>query len=218
MQEADHKAKATTRCYYHRRFGNKAQYCTTPCTYSKKLKWNTGVSSAPAENLSNRLFVSDKVSCCGLKFIAPRYKNNSSFNESRFKLQTATGTPIKVFSERQLSLNLGLRRDFKWTFIVAEVTHPILGADFLGHYKLLVDVHSKKLIDTITSLKVLCIEKTTHQYGVRAVFGAIETEIQQLFREFPNIIRSSEEPLDPKYTIVHHIDTKGPPVYHKPRR
>lgn len=55
--------------------------------------------------------------------------------------------------------NLNLRCDFQWTFIVAEVTDAILGTDFLAHYKLLVDVHNKRLFDTKSQLKKTCIEK-----------------------------------------------------------
>jgi len=48
-----------------------------------------------------------------------------------------------------LTLNLG-RRVFKWKFCIVDVLHPILGADFLGHFALLVDLKNKRLIDNIT--------------------------------------------------------------------
>jgi hypothetical protein len=51
-----------------------------------------------------------------------------------------------------LSLNLGLRRDFTWRFVVADVTQPIIGDDFLSHYGLVVDFKYKRLLDSVTSL------------------------------------------------------------------
>jgi len=46
-----------------------------------------------------------------------------------------------------LQPNLGLRREFPWRFIVADVLQPIIGADFLAHYHLLPDMRRKKLLD-----------------------------------------------------------------------
>ncbi|KAK5648403.1 hypothetical protein RI129_003295 [Pyrocoelia pectoralis] len=45
-------------------------------------------------------------------------------------LFAANGTPIVTFGEKLLQLDIGLRRNFSWVFIVAQVQQPILGADF----------------------------------------------------------------------------------------
>ena len=52
-------------------------------------------------------------------------------------LIAANGTPIKSFGTRQIELQLGLQK-YTWRFIVAEVTQPIMGADFLRSHSLLV--------------------------------------------------------------------------------
>ena len=44
------------------------------------------------------------------------------------------------------SLDFRLRRDFKWRFIVADVTHPIVGADFLLFFGLMPDLKNGRLI------------------------------------------------------------------------
>lgn len=49
--------------------------------------------------------------------------------------QATNGVPIPTYGTRSLTLNLGLYR--LWVFTVADVKHPILGADFLGHHKLI---------------------------------------------------------------------------------
>jgi hypothetical protein len=49
-----------------------------------------------------------------------------------------------------LNLNLGRRKDFKWNFIVCNINHPIIGADFLRDHKLVIDLAKGKLIDGLT--------------------------------------------------------------------
>jgi hypothetical protein len=38
-------------------------------------------------------------------------------------------------------------RQFEWTFLLADVQQPILGADFLRFYKLVVDMDAGQLLD-----------------------------------------------------------------------
>jgi hypothetical protein len=51
-----------------------------------------------------------------------------------YELFAVNGTTIAIYGTILLSLNLCLRRDFKWRFIVADVPKPIIGMDFLRHY------------------------------------------------------------------------------------
>ncbi len=43
---------------------------------------------------------------------------------------------------------------FQWIFIIADVQKPIIGADFLRHFGLLVDMKNRHLTDTYTHLRV----------------------------------------------------------------
>ena len=45
-----------------------------------------------------------------------------------------------VNSMRSLTLDFGLHRTFRWVFMIANVQYPILCADFLRHFSLLVDM------------------------------------------------------------------------------
>ena len=47
---------------------------------------------------------------------------------------------IPTYGEKSALLDLGRRRAFHWVFIVAAVSFPILGADFLHHFNLNVDL------------------------------------------------------------------------------
>lgn len=65
--------------------------------------------------------------------------NKNSFEN--FKLQAANSTSIRILGTKILNLDLGLRRT--WTFIIAEIQRPILGADFLREFGLLVDIRKR---------------------------------------------------------------------------
>lgn len=56
-------------------------------------------------------------------------------NKSLF---AANGTPIPIYGEKRITVDLGLRRQFTWNFLVADVTRPIIGMDFLRCYGLLI--------------------------------------------------------------------------------
>ena len=55
------------------------------------------------------------------------------------ELKAANDSNIPTYGRRMLTHSLGLRRNYTWIFLLADVSHPILGADFLSHHDLLVD-------------------------------------------------------------------------------
>ena len=64
-------------------------------------------------------------------------------------LRAANNTDIASFGERTKSLKLGTNT-LCWRFNVADVSQPILGADFLCHHGLLVNVRRRRLINAET--------------------------------------------------------------------
>ena len=68
--------------------------------------------------------------------------------QERCTLSAVNGTAIGTYGTRSLTLDLGLRRTFRWIFLIADVHKPLLGADFLHHFGLLVDLTNEKLVDT----------------------------------------------------------------------
>ncbi|KMQ82106.1 protease-like protein, partial [Lasius niger] len=70
--------------------------------------------------------------------VTPLPDTEKSRQPSTMQLFAANGTTIKTFGERLMKLDLGLRRVFHWPFIMAEVSQPIIGADFLREFGLLV--------------------------------------------------------------------------------
>ena len=47
-------------------------------------------------------------------------------------LRAANGLQIATYGECALEIDFGLGRRYSWAFIVADVTTPILGIDFLA--------------------------------------------------------------------------------------
>ncbi|KAL0871742.1 hypothetical protein ABMA27_004246 [Loxostege sticticalis] len=137
-----------------------------------------------------------------------------------YELFAANGSRIHTYGWIHLQLNLGLRRVFRWRFVVAEVSKPIIGADFLRFYNLLVDLRNHRLIDSLTTVSTAAQSAqgtTTDVASVKAVTG--DSRYHQLLREYPDITRPAGTPQAVKHQTVHHIrTTPGPPVTSRPRR
>ena len=133
-------------------------------------------------------------------------------------LQAANGSIIKTYGRRTLSLNLGLRRDFPWSFTVADVATPILGFDFLSHYQLNINAARQLLVDSTTELKANGI--TSKEEALSPVFclQSVPKEYQTLFQQHGKLLYPAKEADGPAHDITHHIITKGPPTNSRPRR
>lgn len=59
---------------------------------------------------------------------------------------------ISTYGHQLMTVDFGLRHKFIWDFITANVKQPILGANFLRHFNLLVDLKRRKLLDDTTQL------------------------------------------------------------------
>ncbi len=57
-------------------------------------------------------------------------------------LRAVNHSSIKTYGCSSLVITLGLRKQFSFVFVVADVPHPILGADFLHHFNLFPDIQN----------------------------------------------------------------------------
>ena len=71
------------------------------------------------------------------------YKSKQSTSGPR--LCTADCSPIACWGDHRLHVAAGGKR-FTWTFLLADVAMPIIGADFLRHFGLLVDLKEMQLL------------------------------------------------------------------------
>ena len=84
--------------------------------------------------------------------VIPPSQAERKHKQEEYTLQAVNHTAIPTFSNGSLTLDIGLRRTFRWIFVIADLKNPILGADFLRHYSLMVDVKRNKLLDSLTQL------------------------------------------------------------------
>ena len=157
-------------------------------------------------------FLIDTGSDCSL---LPATKNENKLQPTQI-FTAANGTPIKVFGQKLLSLDLGLRKKFVFPFLICNVSHAIIGADFLHHFNLKPDLRHRTLFDKCTKLKSHADINATDIFSVKTI--VTENEFHKLLHDFPQIITQPCANQIVKHNVVHHIDTFGPPVFAKPRR
>ncbi|GFV97451.1 transposon Tf2-9 polyprotein [Trichonephila clavipes] len=160
-----------------------------------------------------------------------RYSSDRRRSHSRSRSaieEVASATIIAVIKSRPASvfhlvhlckktkLNLGLRRPFIWTFIIADVSSPIIGADFLKHFNLLIDLKKKRLMDVETSLFTPCVFSNIVQPSILTVDANIS--FKNILSEYPDLSNPSLISKSASHGTVHHIITTGPPVTARPRR
>ncbi|GBL92523.1 Transposon Tf2-6 polyprotein [Araneus ventricosus] len=147
--------------------------------------------------------------------VIPPSTSKQHRQKSELQLFAANGTEIPTFGQLLLKLDLGLRRAFHWPFVIAKVSQPIIGTDFLRHFGLLVDIRQGCLIDPLTKLQ----SRGTVQCGKGADIKTIsgDTEFHRLLSEFPSLTEASST-RQAKHDIKHCIQTTGPPVFSRPRR
>ena len=146
--------------------------------------------------------------------------DRKSTRTSSLVLQAANKTLIRTFGQRSLTLRIGLRRTFSWVFVVADVSQPIVGADFLYHYGLLVDLRAKQLRDSTTSLSVVVepFDSVSLRLSVAIVNPESMTDYDTLLAEFPDITQPIYKDCPVKHDVTHRIITQGSPVFARPRR
>ena len=184
------------------------------CAGGKHPGRSLKATNATGQNLSRLFYVTD--CSTGSKFlvdtgtqvsIIPPSPTDRRTLHTNITLEAVYGTSIKTFGTRSLTLNLGLRRTFRWVFIIAETATPIIGADFLRHYQLLVDM-------------------TRFRHGQRHYLAGGFTQphvaTQEAYRSPARRVseyHSTLQPGIPRQThVTHHITTVGPPVSGRTRR
>ena len=170
-----------------------------------------------------RLKITDSTSCMQFLIdtgadvsVVPRGLHSAKVKPTSLQLFAANGTPIKVYGEVLLKVNLGLRREFLWSFLIADVTSGIIGADFLRNFDLLIDLKRNRLIDNTTHLESNGSLAKSSKYSIKT-FNSV-SPYADLLAQFPTITRLAPPGTISQSTICHRIETTGQPVYARPRR
>lgn len=152
-----------------------------------------------------------------------------SSDEKRSKHQSllyaANESTIKTYGTRTATISIGLGRKFTWRFIIADVSSPLLGADFLHAYELVIDLANGRLIDRVTNTETKNLKynrsEITMPIGLSTV--RLDQPFTNLVNEYIDVtspIKHDEVPTPaaPSTSTTHHILTKGPPLSSKARR
>ncbi|BHF84866.1 hypothetical protein SprV_1002801800 [Sparganum proliferum] len=220
-------------CWYHQQFMGADRRCLQPCSF-KASPTASGRRSHPTveatttgsvANLhTRRLFLWDRIA--GTKFLVDSGAEVSVVpptpaerkNRSPICLTAANNSSIPTFGQRSITLDLGLRRIFRWVFIIADVSVGLIGADFLAHFNLLVDLKNRRLVDCITNLHARCQSDVNPCVNPLTVMPIADCPFHSLLRQFPRLTNPSFRDVDIKHTVTHHISTTGPPKSCRPRR
>ena len=181
----------------------------------------------PTSSGGTRVFVTDRAT--NTKFLAdsgsdvccyPRRLLRGLMRPTTYELDAANDATIHTYGPKLMNLDLGLRRDFPWTFIIADVSVPILGSDFLAHYDLLPDCRRARLLDLTTGLTAQGERTLTKQPSVRAVAPhSSSNRFSSVLAEYAAITKPPGLPREVKHNTKHYIETTaGPPVTCRPRR
>lgn len=170
---------------------------------------------------SNRLFATDRTT--KLQFLIDTgadlcvYPHTllSGFTErANYTLMAENASTINTYGCDALTLNFGLRREFKWRFVVADTTKPIIGADFLVHFSLLPELKRGLLLDALTGLKMSGRVLKWSIISEIKIISIYKSFWSDLLTEFPNITK----PESICKATKHIVTTPRTPVSNRPRR
>src|SRR5678816_3455857 len=133
--------------------------------------------------------------------------SNMTLHPSNVTCSAANGSPIKCHGEVVANISIPkLRREFTWTFIVAEITMPIIGMDFLHNFGLLIDCGQRTLQDTYTTLLAPLKITSEEVPSLHAQLQGENTDITSLLQDFPSLI----SPIDINNLVIKN---NGPKHY-----
>ncbi|XP_066988269.1 uncharacterized protein [Macrobrachium rosenbergii] len=161
------------------------------------------------QNDSTYFFTVDKTSTMGFLVDTSAFKSfvsanpHKRFNPTPSTLQasTASGDLLKIYRRRTIKVSFS-GKQYNWTFVTAEITITLLGADFLNAHNVLVDVAKQQLITKPTPLASFTPTPAPE-------ISHILQECLEAFKD--DLQHGLNKPT--KHHIQHHIVTYGPPVH-----
>ena len=198
---------------------------TALCTWVKLPGRPLTAASVSGPNTSRLFYVTDKGT--GTRYLVdtgsevsviPPSSSDHTHVSDQLTLLAVNNTHITTYGTRSLTLNLSLRRKFQWIFIIASVQKPIIGADFLRHFGLLVDMSKRQLTDSSTLLRIHGIATQDSSPSPYITPKNPDSPYLKLLSHFPAIMQVCSPNTAVKHDITHHIETTGPPAFARPRR
>ena len=150
--------------------------------------------------------------------VIPPSHSDRKYRQEGCNLLAVNGSTIATYGKRSLTLDMGLRRTFRWVFIIANVQSPILGADFLRQYSLSVDMKHCRLVDALTQLRVQGILSQVSSPSPTVCHPQPPNTFTAIMTEYPTVLQPHFHSQTVDHGITHHILTSGPPISARTRR
>ena len=137
-------------------------------------------------------------------------------------LRAANGSTIDTFGSCALNLDFGAFRPVH-SFTLAEVSKPILGADFFMKHNLLIDLSRRAVLRHRPRLFIRARRAFVSGplSGLRAISLTVPPSWRALLDTFPDVLDSTaafDSSKPPRHGIHHIVPTRGNPVFARPRR
>lgn len=136
-----------------------------------------------------------------------------------FSLKAANGSTIKTYGERLQYLDFGFPDPLAWVFTIADVTHPIIGNDFLRHHDISIHIRQRQLCHNPSNSRILAqYTEKPNLLPILCIIDNIPTSVENILTQFPSITSEHSAFGPVKHDFKHHIITNGPPISVRPRR
>ena len=149
--------------------------------------------------------------------IVPPTPSQRANGQQENHLQAANGSEIKCFGSVEKSITLG-SKTFSFEFIVADVKHHILGADFLAENYLAPNQRDGSLLDFSSFDTIPTVVVQGEQPSHLTFINEVNSPFYKLLDEYPDIMQPTFTLKEVKHGIRHHIPTEGHPVQFRARR
>ena len=170
-------------------------------------------TALPKLSPSRLLYVADKRNKCNYLIdtgaavsVLPWSCANETVNADSLPLVAANNSTITTYGTSKRIVDVVLKREYSWTFIVADIKQPILGADFLIHCNLIVDLPGRGLRDMRTGLAIPATLSSIRPLSLNCI-DSTRNEYTELLSQFPELTRPTTKGGTVKHGITHKIVT-----------
>jgi transposase InsO family protein len=153
--------------------------------------------------------------------VFPASADDKKHRRPSVSLTAANGSPIRSWGTRTIPLDLGGKRLFNQDFYVADVTQPILGADFFIANHLAIDMRGRRIVDLESSGHIPAIQgdsRSPYWPGASGISTTAVNDFARILQEFPELLVPHFNPVVNKHGVEHFILTEGPPLHARARR
>lgn len=192
-----------------------------------KLKSSVATTASTVGSVSpSRLFIYDNLTKltflidtgADVSVIPRHFLSNFKLSRTDYSLSAANNTKIDVFGTKQLTVSLGLRREFPHVFLIANVDKPIIGADFITKYGITIDLKNRRISDPLSQISVRAFFCHDEVLTLEHSTVNCDQEMMVLLLEFPDLFKDPDFQKPLPHNVVHHIATSGKLPQAQPRR